>query len=601
MCRIFGEFGTSVSGEEMARVSLRQHHGGPDAQVIVGGDGWAVGVNRLAVVDPASGIQPYTSVPGVVAVLNGEIYNDRHLREILAQRGHTVPGHSDGAVIPALYAEFGQGFVDLLEGMFAIAVVDTRSVPTLLLSTDPVGMKPLYYSWRPDRRELRFSSEIPALLRFAGIDTAIDDLVLDEYLATKTPFGERTFYRGVQVLPPGTTATVTARQLSLRRRRSADLDRPTPATVASYGTTLRTQMDAEVSRLLQADVPVCVVTSGGLDSSLVTALAARHHPGIASFTIGYSGRWPHDERAFARQVSEHCGTRHHEVEVDPASFPGLLPAVVEHLGQPNADPITLSTFALFREIQSSGYTVALTGDAADELFGGYDRTVTACSTPDGSDWVGPYLAALAAIPRPLRDRLYTAEYRALLAERTSTEDRLAAHLRSVGRDRLSAITDLELRLRLPAYHLRRVDHLSMASSVEARLPFCQPSIVRLANDSPNIAKVWRGHRKRAVVEAARGILPDPILTRPKQPFTLPISAMLTPGTALMAFAFEVLLSDTVRRDGKLDAGSVRRLLEAQSSRPTNGSALAIWALLIYLVWLRSGVPAAASSAGRVST
>ncbi|MET9303709.1 asparagine synthase C-terminal domain-containing protein [Micromonospora aurantiaca] len=311
--------------------------------------------------------------------------------------------------------------------------------------------------------------------------------------------------------------------------------------------------------------------------------------------MGYAGRWPQDERSFARRVADHCGTRHHEVEIDPASFPDLLPTVVDHLGQPNADPITLSTFALFREIRASGHTVALTGDAADELFGGYDRTVTACSAPAGDDWVTPYVDALAAIPRPVREKLYTAEYRALLAERTGAEDRLTERLRSTGRDRLSAMTDIELRLRLPAYHLRRVDHLSMASSVEARLPFCQPSIVRFAAESPGTAKVWRGQRKRAVFEAARGLLPDSILSRPKQPFTLPIAAMLTPGEALTAFVTEMLLSDTVRNDGKLDEGAVRRLLDAQSNRPTNGTALAIWALVIYLVWLRAGVPAAVTA------
>jgi asparagine synthase (glutamine-hydrolysing) len=570
----------------MARVSARQLCGGPDEQSIVDGDGWTLGVNRLAVVDPAGGAQPYTSVPDVFVAFNGEIYNDRQLRRIVAQRGRPASGHCDGAVIPHLYAEFGPSFVDMLEGMFAIAIVDLRSTPTMLLSTDPVGMKPLYYAWRADRGELRFSSEIPALLRFSGIDPARDDLALDEYLATKTPFGERTFYRDVRVLPPGATATVAHGRMRLLRR-ATDYEQSPGATATGLGGSLRTALDTEVGRLLEADVPVCVVTSGGLDSSLVTALAARRRPGIASFTIGYSGRWPLDERGFARQVSTHTGCEYHDVEIDPASFPELLPAVVDHLGQPNADPIALSTFALFRQIHASGYTVALTGDAADELFGGYDRTVAACSSPPGADWITPYVRALAAITAERRGPLYTSDYRALLADRTSAEDRLSGYLRSTGRDRIGAITDLELRLRLPAYHLRRVDHLSMACSVEARLPFCQPSIVRLAGESPQRAKVWNGQRKRAVVEAARGIVPDAILTRPKQPFTLPVAAMLAPGSALMAFTTEVLTSDAVRQDGKLDPDAVRRLLVARISRPTAANALAVWALLIYAVWLHA--------------
>ncbi|GAA3229021.1 hypothetical protein [Nonomuraea helvata] len=177
MCRVFGCFGVSPAPETLREVSRRQIHGGPDAQAMVRGGSWALGVNRLAVVDPAGGAQPYTLGDGLTAVFNGEISNHRELRRLLARRGHTVPGRCDGAVIPALYAEYGPGFVRLFDGMFALALADTRAAPLLLLATDPAGMKPLHYSWREDRKELYFSSELPALLEFGEIGTVADLLL----------------------------------------------------------------------------------------------------------------------------------------------------------------------------------------------------------------------------------------------------------------------------------------------------------------------------------------------------------------------------------------------------------------------------------------
>lgn len=594
MCRIFGSFGVDVPQDELRRVSERQYQGGPDAQSLCTGENWSLGANRLAVVDPSGGGQPYRLSPGIVAVFNGEIYNDGHLRALLDKRGYHVPSRCDGAVIPPLYAEFGLHFADLLEGMFAIALIDTRSTPTLLLATDPCGMKPLYYSQLENRGEFYFASELPALLEFDGVDRSIDDIALDSYLTTKTPFEQRTFYQSAQVLQPGTVATVTRAGMRIRERREPESTPAAPGTLSSYGGELRALLDIEVDRLLQADVPSCVITSGGLDSSLITALASRRRAHVASFTIGYTGAWPGDERGYATEVSQWCGTMHHEIELDPASIPELLPDVVSHLGQPNADPITLSTYALFRGIRQAGFTVALTGDAADELFTGYNRLVTALLAPPDGDWIVPYVRDLAAIPNPLRESLYTDDYRALLAETPSVETQLFDRLRSAADNRRTALEEIETRLRLPAYHLRRVDHLSMAWSVEARLPFCQPSIVRCARALPQWAKASSEGRKRAVYAAARDLVPNSVLARPKQPFTLPITTMFTAGTELMAFARELLSAASLRTEGKLAPREVGRLLTDQAEHPSASRALALWSLLVYMLWSRQHAERAVS-------
>jgi asparagine synthase (glutamine-hydrolysing) len=587
MCRIHGHFDADLSPHDMRVAGGLQRHGGPDEARLAQGAGWALGSNRLVITDPAGGRQPYESEDGQIkAVFNGEIYNHDELRSGLESRGHRFADRCDGGVLPALYQQHGTGFADRLDGMFAIALVDLRTEPTVVLATDDAGMKPIYYQW--DGRRLRFASELPALLTMGRERPALWEPGLDSYLATKTPFGEHTLVEGVQVLPPGTTA-VCSRSRGLRLHRRAVRQRP-PVTGGEpgwAGEMVRQVLADEVRSLSVADAQVCAITSGGLDSSLVTALMAGDAPAaVHSFNIAYRGEWPHDERHFAREVAQRAGTVHHQVELDAARFPELLPTVAWHLGQPNADPITLSTYGLFEAVHRAGFKVALTGDAADEVFAGYGR-IRAAVTARGA-WLPDYLDALAAVPANVRPRLYSADYRAFVAERGSASEAIAERLReeAVHRPRLEVITEFETQVRLPAYHLRRVDHLSMAHAVEVRLPFCQRSVRELGCALPHDQRLSPdgGRGKVALYAAARGLLPRSVLERPKQPFTLPITAMLAPGTPLWAYTREMLSPARLRTAGLLDPAAVERLLLAQQTRPADGLALATWSLLMFELW-----------------
>ncbi|MEV8021312.1 asparagine synthase (glutamine-hydrolyzing) [Streptomyces sp. NPDC086554] len=597
MCRIFGHFDARVTWHELRTVAAVQQHGGPDAQTFATGEGWALGSNRLAVMDPSGGSQPYRLGEHITVVFNGEIYNHAELRTRLTALGHRFSGTCDGLVLPALYAEFGPDFTEHLDGMYSIAVMDLRGEPTLLLVGDESGMKPLYYHWDERAGQLRFASELPALLAFPGVRAAVWEPGLDEYLSTKTPLGEQTMFEGIRVLPPATTLTVN-RSGGLRavRRHPRSCDE-VPAGPAEAADRVRELLHTETARLVRADAPLSVITSGGLDSSLVSALAVREVPGLHSFNIAYTGEWPHDERHFAREAALRNGTRHHQVEVDPADFHHLLPQVVWHLGQPNADPITLSTYVLFGAVRDAGFRVALTGDAADELFGGYDRIRSALDAPAGNGWVAGYVESLAAVPRALRETLYTSAYRDFVRTRGSAADSIARDLTSSRAGRLATITEFETRFRMPAYHLRRVDHLSMASSVEVRLPFCQPSLVRYAKALPDELKVSGGRGKRTLYGAAAGLLPESVLTRPKQPFTLPIAAMLVPGTVLYTYARDVLDPVRLRRRGMLDAAAVDRLFAEQAVWPSERAALALWSLLVHELWLEQFMPSFGSAHG----
>ncbi|MFI6697305.1 asparagine synthase (glutamine-hydrolyzing) [Streptomyces sp. NPDC050433] len=585
MCRIFGSFAGEATAPELAAVSARQRHGGPDGRGVLTGRGWSLGCDRLAVTDPGRGTQPYRlpTAPGVLAVLNGEIYNHRELRRRMAARGHRFPDSCDGSVLPALYLEYGPRFAEHLDGMFAIAVLDRRTTagPQLVLAVDDMGMKPIHYHVAADG-SVRFASEIPALLAFDGVPADPREESLDTVLATKTPFGTETALRGIKVVPPGTTA-VARPGSGLRVHRRAPYR--TPPVTGTAGQDLEETLRVETERLADADVPVCAITSGGLDSGLVTALAAsgaRATGGapLHSFHLTYRGRWPDSEHTYARAVALRSRTVHHQVEADPAEFASLLTRTVRHLGQPNADPIALSTYALFRAVHQSGFSVALTGDGADELFGGYDRLRAALAAPEGADWAGGYADALAAVPRMLRNRLYTPAYRAFIAERGSDGDRVLAELRASGTDRLTAIVNFETRWRMPAYHLRRVDHLSMAWGVEARMPFCQPRVAALARALP--AEDLRG--KRALYRVGRDLLPPSVLRRPKQPFTLPVAAMMTSGSPLMDAVQDLLSPARLLRGGRLRPDRVQALITRQLSRPSGPDALALWALAVHELW-----------------
>ncbi|MFB6838183.1 asparagine synthase (glutamine-hydrolyzing) [Streptomyces sp. NPDC056361] len=586
MCRILGSFAAGADRPdpaELAAASARQRHGGPDEHQVRSGPGWSLGCDRLAVTDPCGGQQPYRlpHLPGVLAVLNGEIYNHAELRRTLAARGHRFPDLCDGTVLPALYAEYGPAFAEHLDGMFAVAVLDLRPGSTrLVLAVDDMGMKPIHLHHDPYDGSTRFASEIPALLAFEGVRISPREDSLDTVLATRTSFATHTALDGVSVLPPGATALVRPGAPPVVRRRGAH--RATP-----LGDT-QDVLRHEVRRLARAEVPVCAITSGGLDSGLVTALAAEHAretdaPPLHTFHLTYRGRWPGSEAAYARSVARRARTVHHEVAVDPDELGSLLTRTVRHLGQPNADPITLSTYALFRAVRENGFTVALTGDGADELFGGYDRMRAALAAPAGADWAAAYADALSAAPRLLREHLYTSHYRAFIADQGSAADRIAQELRSaeaVGEDRLTAMTAFETRWRLPAYHLRRVDHLSMAWAVEARMPFCQPSVVTHARALPVAARTG----KRALYEAGAELLPRGVLQRPKQPFTLPLAALLAPGTPLLDTVRELLSPARLVLGGRLRADRVHRLLARHLAHPSPHTAQTLWALAVHELW-----------------
>lgn len=586
MCRIYGySGGDAVAPGVLDRVGRAMRHGGPDAQTLWTGRDGALGSNRLAIQGLADGRQPFRA-EGLTCVFNGEIYNHRALRAELVRQGHRFDGDCDGNIVLPLYQRYSDSFVTRLEGMFALAIMDERE-RCLKLYNDPAGMKSLYYYVRGGR--LAFASELRALACYPDFPGEIDPLAVDRYLGGKAVWGPATIYANVMTMAPGTVIRFSDSGLTVSRI----LPGPAPAGEASPAGAARALDDmlrGELAQMLDADVPVCVVTSGGLDSSYITALASQQVPDLASFNIAYAGEWPADERAYAEEVAAHCGTRHHQVIADPADFPELIGRFVGHLDQPNNAPHSLSTFALFEAIHQAGFKVALTGDGADELFAGYARYVKA-SRDSSTAWHRGYQDTMAVAGTGFLARMYTPAFRAAI-ERAGgyfgdrSGDEIARRVRSGQDGKLDALLRYDQDERFPYYILRRVDHLSMAHAVEARIPFLQPCVVRFARALPAGLKVVDDTVKAPVAQAASRWLPPSIVSRSKQPFTLPIAAMIKPGEALHEMIGDVLLparrcAAVIRQD------AITELFDMQSEHPSAHAAGVLWSLLILETWLSS--------------
>ncbi|WP_459547508.1 asparagine synthase (glutamine-hydrolyzing) [Nocardia sp. X0981] len=595
MCRIFGCFGKHATPAELMAASGRQITGGPDTQRFVSGAEWSLGINRLAIVNPAGGGQPFR-LGRITAVYNGEIYNHHDLRRDLAKRGHTVPDRCDGAVLPALYAEYGVDFLDRLDGMYSIAVVDERTRPQLILATDHAGMKPLYWSWSADDRVVYFASEPRGLFSFSDVPVVFDDEGLDRFLALKYRPGPATMFRGVSALQPGQTLVVRDGEISTRHRE--------PGPVRTGRQDLDSVLTDAVDDLLAADVPVCAVTSGGLDSSLITSLAAERASELHTFNIGYVGDWQGDERGYAAEVADLVGTQHHQVLLDPADIPRLTHEMALATGQPNGAPIAVSTYKLFEQISAAGFRVALTGDGADEIFGGYWHAREAVAA-GRTQWWPTYAESLISIPHRFRMSLYSSDYRASTAGPRSVESWLTRARPDTGEEIFDGLTEFELATKFPYYHLMRVDHLSMAHSVEVRLPFCQRAVIDFARELPMSAKLGPDRGKLPLYDIARSRLPRAVLDRQKQPFTLPIAEMLWHVPALFEFVAAVVTDPATKQQGFLDPTACARLLTEFRARPTRTGAQALWSLTVHQVWRnafvsefrRSSAGAAARAAG----
>ncbi|HEX2022058.1 MAG TPA: asparagine synthase (glutamine-hydrolyzing) [Candidatus Thermoplasmatota archaeon] len=603
MCGISGVVGLGRPGEEetVAAMTATLAHRGPNDDGFHAASGVALGMRRLSIIDVEGGRQPALNEDGsVVVMMNGEIYNYVELRSELAERGHRFRTQSDTEVVAHLYEEHGPRFLERLVGMFAIALWDAGA-RRLLLARDRLGEKPLYYTG--DARRLAFASELKALLADETTPRALDPGIAAEFLRYMYVSGDRTPFAGVKRLLPGHLLTVDESGLSLRPfwTRSAFVPDPGMSLREAVDGTRR-RLEEAVALQLRSDVPLGAFLSGGLDSSSIVAIAARlsERP-IETFSVGF-GPGSFDELRYARIVAEAFGTRHHETVVDARDAIEHLPLLVWHLDEPNGDSAVVPTYLVSR-FAAPRVRVVLTGVGGDELFGGYSRYF------DGR----PLEHAYRRIPRPARRlaRPVLARLAPSLADRLAWNelgpaeryDEQTAFLAPAQAQRLAAgapaRTDpgtgpardeqdrrmvLDQLTYLPDDLLHLNDRMTMAASIEGRAPLLDHRLAEWSAAMPARHKMRVAPRrwKIALHRAMEGVLPEPILRRPKWGFGPPVDRWMQGG--LLDAARDVLARSSAARAGLLRQDHVDALLAGAPGRA--GDAQRVWNLLVLETWAR---------------
>jgi asparagine synthase (glutamine-hydrolysing) len=633
MCGITGVITRDGSRVDAAQIALMRDtmtHRGPDDEGLwVSDDGRAgLGHRRLAIVDLSpAGRGPMGNEDGSVQVtFNGEIYNHLELRSALERSGHVFRSSCDTEVLVHLWEEHGEAMIDRLVGMFAFVVYDGRDGRTFA-GRDRLGIKPLY--WLDDGRRFAFASEIKGLLPLLP-RREIDPVALSHYLTFVAVPPPRTLFAGVSKLAPATTLLVEADGRRRERRfwdplqNRVRLDAP----VEDWEAELRFRLERSVDRRMMSDVPVGVFLSGGVDSSTNVAMMKRLGVDpIDSFSIGYNGADDYNEFEWARRIAAQFGTNHREVVIDQDDLSRFLPQLVHHQDEPIADPICVPIHFLAKLAKESGVTVVHVGEGADEIFAGYPTYVQA------ERMESRYWPRLRALPRPMRqgfaaagtaalrlapgheievealrraaqrdsrlwwggavafyergyERISTPELRRQLDGGPAPRDVVAAIAddaeRLGARDELDRVIYQDLRLRLPELLLMRVDKLTMANSVEARVPFLDHELVELAMSMPRSEKIRAGVGKHVLKRAVSDLLPEDLVWRPKQGFRIPVEEWFR--GPLGAQLEERLSSSALGELGYLDSGAVRDTLDLHRSGRADRS-FQLWNILNLAEWV----------------
>ncbi len=608
MCGICGivALRSAPDRERLEAMSATLVHRGPDSSGLVMQGPAALAARRLSIIDLETGDQPIANEDGMVHVVqNGEIYNYRELRAELERSGHAFRTHGDTEVLVHAYEEWGDVFPRRLRGMFAVAIWDAPR-GRLLLARDAFGIKPLYYRATADG--LEFASELRALPRG---DIDLDGF--DAFLAFNSIPSPLTIFREVRKLPAGHVLTWEDGRLRLDR-----FANPAPVLAADVRDDedeaelveeCRARIRDSVRAHLVSDVPVGVLLSGGVDSGLLAALAAQESSeSLRTFSIGFEES-SFDELGEARRVAERYATDHHELVLRPAAAL-LLPALAEAFDEPFADSSALPTY-LVSELASRHVKVALSGEGGDELFGGYYTYA--------ADLLAERVGGLARLARPLVERLPSSSVKASLDYRAKRFAR-AAHLpplerhhgwkeifspelraeltgrrngfdpvdvyrerfaETEGAELLARLQDVDRAVYLVDDLLVKTDRASMAHSLEARVPFCDPFVASFAHTLPTRLKV-RGLRKKLLLRrAAAPLLPRSIVYGRKRGFSIPAAAWLR--GELEPFARETLSAEALRRQGFFDPRRVESLIDDHVSRREDRSRQ-LWGLLAFTLW-----------------
>jgi asparagine synthase (glutamine-hydrolysing) len=613
MCGIAGILSRDerpVTSDELSSMCAAMVHRGPDDEGAYLGPGVGLAMRRLSIIDLATGHQPVSNEDGSVwVVLNGEIYNYRELRRDLEHRGHRFSTATDTEVIVHLYEDCGARCVEKLRGMFAFAVWD-EGRRELLLARDRLGIKPLYYGEVGGR--LVFASELKSILALDEVPRRLDWGAVSHLFAFQTTPRDQSIVHGIQKLEPAHVLVASPEgRPCLRRYWDVTFEPDWTRTEADFVEELRELLEESVRLHLVSDVPLGAFLSGGVDSSAVVGLMSRltTEP-VKTFSIGFDDA-DYDELDHARLVARTFGTDHKELVLEPDAV-GILDDLVWHLDEPFGDSSAIPTY-MVSKLAAESVKVVLSGDGGDELFAGYDKYVVegrerryrfvppplrwalrgaARAMPEGMrgrnflrhvslPGVDRYLDATTMFKRQQQARLFTPEAFELVA----CHDPWSLNRRWFGNGRLhwlSALQRSDLNTYLPLDILTKVDRMSMAHSIEARVPLLDHRVVEFAATIPPELQLKQGVTKHVFKRALHDLLPEAIVARPKHGFAVPLARWFR--GRLNGLLRDLLLSETSRRRGILDPAYVERLIGWHE----NGRDLYLnlWTLMSFELWCR---------------
>lgn len=590
MCGIVGELrfdGRPADVVALERCSAVLAPRGPDGSGIWARGTAGLGHRRLSIIDLSeSGDQPMVDpITGLSIAFNGCIYNYEELRVTLARLGHHFFSHSDTEVVLKSYAQWGTDCVSRFNGMFAFAIVEHCS-GRLVLARDRLGIKPLYLTHSPER--LRFASTLPALLAAGGLDTSIDRVALTHYMSFHSVVpAPRTILNGVRKLPPATVRLVEADGRSTDTTYwdpcfTRDPDRQCWS-VRDWQESLLEALRRAVRRRQVADVPVGVLLSGGIDSSLVVGLLAESgQANLKTFSVGFddAGGESGNEFEYSDLVASHFGTEHHRIKIDSSR---LLPAIDGAIGAMSEPMVSHDcvAFYLLSEEVAKEVKVVQSGQGADEVLGGYD-------------WYPPLAGvarsgAVEAYSKVFFDRRFGELGQLLDKEWLITDDAPTTFIEDqFGRPGAETAVDAALRndttIMLVDDPVKRVDNMTMAWGLEARVPFLDHELVELAGRIPPELKLAHGG-KGVLKGASRGIVPDAVIDRTKGYFPVPAIRQLE--GPYLARVTEALTDPAARSRGLFRPAAVEAMLAAPNESRTTLGSNALWQLALIEMWLQS--------------
>jgi len=593
-------------------------HRGPDSEGIWMDDTVALGMRRLSIIDLHTGDQPvYSEDKSTVVMMNGELYNYREVRATLEKRGHKFVTQTDTEIVPHLYQEYGDDFVDHINGMFAITLWDTRR-KRLVIARDRYGEKPLYYGIFDGK--LIYASEPKALLAHPSVTAELDLDAMRQYLSFDYVPAPRSIYQGISKLPAAHIMTVENGEIKTRRYWNLSFSKnghkPSLEKAASD---LRGLLSDAVRMRLVADVPLGILLSGGVDSSTVAAFATQHATEtVKTFSIGFSED-SFDETRYAREVAAHLGTDHYEEMLSAEKAGDLISEIGTWLDEPLSDGSLIPTYLLARFVRKH-VTVALGGDGGDEIFAGYPM------------YFGHKVArAYGAIPQFLRSGLIepvvhcmpvstknlSFEYRAKRFVKSAKYDAVKRHHSWFGsfsideqkpllteyvlsntsgdiyagprslldicdaQDEIERMQYLDMNFYMAEDILTKVDRASMAVSLETRAPFLDPRIGQFAASLPPDYKLRGNKGKYILKKSVEGLLPRSILSRSKKGFGIPIAEWLK--GRLNPLMHDLLAPARLKDQGLFESDHVQTLI-AEHEKGIASHHKQLWTLLVFQLW-----------------